>query len=140
VASANLELVRSIAAAWERGDFGSVEWADPEIEFVLADGADPGTWRGVAGMGEGWRRRLSAFDDFRGTADEYRELDDERILVFHHLSGRGKTSGIDIARWQGEGATLFHVRDGRVIRIVSYVSRNRALADLGLALDRADRA
>jgi len=46
MASANVELVRSIFAAWERADFTSVEWADPAIEFVMADGPEPGNWLG----------------------------------------------------------------------------------------------
>jgi hypothetical protein len=50
MASANLDLVRSILAAHERGDYGSVEWAHPEIEWVLADGLTPGCWTGLAGM------------------------------------------------------------------------------------------
>lgn len=43
MASANVELVRSIYAAWEHGDFSSTEWACPEIEFVVADGLHPGS-------------------------------------------------------------------------------------------------
>jgi ketosteroid isomerase-like protein len=133
VDSANVELVRSIFAAWERGDFGSVAWADPAIEFVLADGPDPVTETGVAEMAEAWRGRLSAFDDYRGIADEYRELDLERVLVFHQRSGRAKTSGVEVGQWQAGGATVFHIRDGRVTRLVAYLDRDRALADLGFA-------
>ena len=132
--SANLDLVRSIFADWERGDFfSSASWAHPEIELVLADGPEPGSWTGLAGMTEGARSRLSPWEYYRFVVDEYRELDDERVLAIFHRSGRGKTSGLDIGQMQAQGAHLFHVRDGKVTRWVAYFDRDRALADLGLA-------
>lgn len=130
--SANLDLVRSIYAAWERGDFSSVEWAHPEIEFVVADGPSPGSWKGLAGMAEATRDRFSAWEDMRNEADEYRELDGERVLVLSHFSGRGKTSGLELGQMRPKGAELFHVRRGKVTRLVIYWDRERAFADVGL--------
>jgi ketosteroid isomerase-like protein len=100
--SANLDLVRSLYAAWERGDRSSIEWAHPEIEFVIADGPAPGRWIGVAGMAEGFRDLLSGWEEWRPQADEYRELDAERILVLDHFSGRGKTSGLEVRQMRTE--------------------------------------
>jgi ketosteroid isomerase-like protein len=127
--SENLDLVRSIYADWERGDFNSAEWADPEIEFVYVGGPSPGTFRGLAGMTEGHGGWLNAWDDFRVVADEYRELDEERVLVLDQPCGRGKSSGLDIGQ---KGATLFHIRDGRVMKLVITWDHAPALADLGL--------
>lgn len=80
--SANVELVRSLYAAWKHGDFSSTEWADPEIEYVIADGPSAGAWRGVAGMTEGFTGFLATLEDFSIDADEYRELDNERVLCW----------------------------------------------------------
>ncbi len=66
-------------------------------------------------------------------AEEYRELDGERILVLHRLTGRGKTSGLEVGQLREEGTYLFHIRGGAVARLVAYMDRDRALADLGLA-------
>ena len=65
--SANLDLVRSIHAAWERGDFSSAEWAHLDIEYANVGGPSPGSWTGRAGMADGMRDFLSAWKDFLST-------------------------------------------------------------------------
>jgi ketosteroid isomerase-like protein len=131
--SANLDLVRSIYADWECGDFSRSEWAHPELEFVIADGPSPGSWTGVAGMAKGFRDFISAWQQYRVEADEYCELDGERVVTFLHLAGRGKVSGLDLAQLPRRSANLFHLRAGKVVRFVMYLDSDRALADLGLA-------
>jgi ketosteroid isomerase-like protein len=133
MASANLDLARSIYAAWERGDWSSSEWAHPDIETVMADGPAPGRSTRVAGAAELWRNFLNAWEGYRSEAEEYRELDDERVLVLIRRSGRGKRSGIELGEIQARGASVFHIRDGKVTRQVVYFERKRAFADLGLA-------
>ena len=131
--STNVELVRSIFSAWERGDYSHPEeWAHPQIEFVFADGPSPGRWVGLDGLADAWRGFLSAWEEWRSEADEYRELDDERVLALAHYAGRGKASRFDVTQIGTESAGLFHIRDGRVIKLVFYFDRERALADLGL--------
>ena len=132
--SANLDLVRSIFAAWARGDFfSSSEWAAPEIEWVIADGPDPGTWKGLTATEVELRNQLDAWDVYRVEAEEFREIDDERVLVLTRNSGRARTSRVEIE--QTKRAWLLHIRGGKVMRLVYYHDRERAFADLDLASD-----
>ena len=87
-------------------------------------------------MAEAMRSLLGAWEDFRVVADEYRELDSERVLVLVHGVWRGKTSGVEFGvDAPRRGADLFHVRDGKVTKLIVYRDRERALAELGLASD-----
>ena len=98
----------------------------------MPTGPAQGGWTGLAGMAAGWRSWLSAWDDLRQEVEEYRELDDERILVLSHGFARGKTSGLETGQIRTDAATVFHVREGKVARLVIYFDRDRALSDLGL--------
>jgi ketosteroid isomerase-like protein len=132
MASANLDLVRMLYATWERGDFSSNEWADSEIEFVIADGPEPGRWTGLTGLRDGYRTIVNAWDGFHPDVSEFRQLDEERILVTIRFSARGKASGLEIGQMHAHGASLLHVRGGKITKLVLYFDRERALADLGL--------
>jgi ketosteroid isomerase-like protein len=65
--------------------------------------------------------------------DEYRELDDERVLVLQPFSGRGRASELELGEMRTKAATVYHVREGKVTRIVVYLDCEHALADLGLS-------
>jgi ketosteroid isomerase-like protein len=134
--SGNLDLVRSIYAAWERGDFSSAEWADPQIEFGYADGPEPGTWTGVDEMSARYGDWLRGFKNFRAEPEEYLIADDQRILVFVRNTGRGRTSGLEFE--QRSVANFFEIRGGKVARLILYWDRGRALADVGLAPQAED--
>ena len=76
------------------------------------------------------RNLFGAFEDVRAEAEDYRELDAERVLVLTTASARGKTSGLPVGQ---KGAEVLEIHNRKVTRIVVYFDRDRALADLGLA-------
>jgi hypothetical protein len=89
--SANLALVRSIYAAWVRGDFSRAGSADPRIEFAVVDGPEPSNSTGRAAMASAYEAFLGLREpDYHVRADGYCELDDKRVLVLVHNIGRGR--------------------------------------------------
>jgi hypothetical protein len=84
-------------------------------------------------MAAAWREWLSAWQDFHVEADEYRELDEERVLVLLRFAGKGKTSGLEIGQVWTKGASVFQIREDVVTRLFLYTDHQRALADLGLS-------
>ncbi len=76
---------------------------------------------------------MRGWKDYRVETDEYRELDDERVLVLTRSTALGKAGRLVVGQLRAKGAVLYHVSDGKVTRLVYYWDRGRALADLGLA-------
>ena len=126
----NVEFLRGVYAHWERGEFGSVDWADPDIEFAIADGPSPVRVTGIPAMARAWGETISSYEGLTVAAEEYREVDSERVLVLTRNQGRARGSGFDIGRILTPGANLFHIRDGRIVKMVLYFNRENVPADL----------
>jgi len=129
--SENLDLVRSIYADWECGDFSRTAGLHPEIAWAYVGGPEPGSGTWMAGMAAPMRDWLHAWNEWHVEATEYRELDAERVLVLCRGVGRGKTSGLEVGQLSTEGANLFEVHDGEVTRLIIYWHQDLAFADLG---------
>src|SRR3954447_1830271 len=110
MAQEKLDLVRSILADWQLGDFSRAEWAHPEIEYTMIGTIEDGTWRGPAEMARVWGGWLKAWDDVHVALDALRDVDAERALVLLTTIGRGKTSRMELAQTR-QGAVVFHVRE-----------------------------
>jgi hypothetical protein len=148
----NLDLVRSMYEDWELGDVRSIEWAHPGYVTAqdyreLDDQRVPVLFL-IGGVGKTSRVDLAEMPtevahvfDIRDGRIAKLDLDSERVLVLEDRSARAKKSGLRIGEMSGEarskGATLFHLRDGKVTRFVTYFDRDRSFADLGLEGGRA---
>jgi ketosteroid isomerase-like protein len=128
VSEQNVELVRSIYTAWEQGDFTSVEWADPEIEFTIP-GPDSEVHRGLEATGRAWGEWLRGFDEFQVVGREFYDAGD-KVVVDQLFRGKGKSSGIPIDAIPG--AAVLTVRNGKVTRFEGTTTLEEALASAGL--------
>jgi len=129
VSQENVEIVREIHRAWERGDFSSTDWADPAIEFHIRSGPDDAIHHGIEAMGRAWREWLGAWEDFQMETPELIDLGDD-VLVLDKFGGRGKKSGVSIEGLPA--AALFSLRAGRVVRLGTFTDQAEALKAVGL--------
>jgi ketosteroid isomerase-like protein len=75
---------------------------------------------------------VSAWQWLRTEAEEFRELDDEHVLVLVRYAGRGKASGVRLREIEARSASVYRVRKGKVVRLVLYWDRDAALEAVGL--------
>jgi ketosteroid isomerase-like protein len=124
----NVEIVRSILANWAKGDYSSVDWADPHIEFIAP--LENIETRGLDALGRRWREFLSAWEHFATEPERFIEVGDDRVLVLVRFQARGRASGAPTTGFSG--GQLFTLREGKVVRLVLYSTPAEALEAAGL--------
>jgi ketosteroid isomerase-like protein len=127
----NVEIVRSVYAALNRGDRErAIELAHPEVVLDATRNVfNPKTYIGKDGL----RQWLTDMDDvWEGIHSEQNEFIDagDRVVVIYRLVGKGKGSGVEVVG--APNAAVLTVRDGLVIRSeIGYTSRREALEAAG---------
>ena len=133
MAEENVEILRRLYASWERGDMRTPDVWDVNVEVSWIGTETPGIageYRGVDELSAAMSRYLDALADLRIKAERIVDLDEDRVLVLALHTARGKTSGLG---YELEIGDLFTLRDGKIVRYVSYWDRAEALGAAGLA-------
>ena len=127
----NVELVHSGLGAVNRGGVEAIlQMCDPEIEWIAIPGflPDAEDYHGRAGVRAGFEKVGETFGKVEWEAEEVVESG-EQLLVGLKLQATGRSSKIE-----GEFRIfqVWTIRDGKLVRLESYLSREEALEAAGL--------
>jgi ketosteroid isomerase-like protein len=128
----NLEVLRDHYAAVNERDFKrALAHYDVDVELVVPPGdLRAGEFKGRDAVGAWFGEWLSAFDrEARFDITELTELDGGAVLLVADHRARGRISGAPI---QGTVVWLYRFRQGKIVRVEGYASRDEALAAVAL--------
>ncbi len=131
MSQANVEIVRRLWQAWERGDLNGMLDTLSEHVVTRAHNAMEGTteYQGKEGYLELVTRFTSSFDDYSATAEEFIETGDH-VVVRNRQTGRGETSG---ASTEAVYWFVYQVAEGKIVRQDYYPTEHEALEAAGLS-------
>jgi len=133
----NVEIVRRVYEAAARRDASAVlALYDPEIELDASRLGVPGLAADADGISRGYEGLKHFFREWHqawGSIEyDFEELIDagEQVISVVNRRGRGRASGVDV---ELHVALVWTLRDDRVVRVVWFPSRERALEAAGLS-------
>jgi uncharacterized protein len=132
MAPGNADLIRPIYEEWGRGNWRPrFDVYHPRMEWGWSD-----EFLELAGVYEDDRHPnprllawLSEWEHWRAVANEFIEIGDYVVVLACYI-GRGKGSGVEIRQ---EGAHVFKLRDGKVVRLEIFADRGKALESVRAA-------
>ena len=126
----NVELVGLAHERLNEGDIdGVIALCDGDFELDMsARILNPETYRGHEGIRRFYREVNEVWEEFRWEPQRFLAAAD-RVVVLLHSHGRGKGSGLEMAR---DVAMVWTVREGRAMSVRFYTDRDEALEATGL--------
>lgn len=122
----NVETVRKFFAAVESNELAeALRLFDPDIEWRPTEGS----YRGIDGVAQHWGEWMEPWDEHEMEVEELIGAGRDQVLVAIRVSARGEQSGMRIDQ---RFFHLYTVNEGKIIRMVEYVDRARAMQAAGL--------
>ena len=124
----NVEVMRRVLAEWNRGERDFSWSCHPDVVFLPIRAATEGAYTGIEGMERFAADTEETFDKF----ELHCELLDvgEQVIVWGKVHVRARQSGIETDIPMGG---IIEFRTGKIVRWEDVGSKEKALADLGLA-------
>lgn len=129
----NVEIVRLAYAAFSERDLDALaELTDPDwvFDFSRSIGPDKGVYRGHEQVFRFAATNADAFERFQLSPTEYTVGSGGKIAVRHHVSARGRGSGVEWERIP-DASLVWELRDAKVITTTLYQSHTEAVEAAG---------
>jgi ketosteroid isomerase-like protein len=129
----NVETMRRAAEAMISGDAATaLDSLDPEIEWhATVGGIDEGRiYRGPEEVAKAFADYFETWERIELRADEFLDAGDDEVVVLWHEVAKGRESGAVV---ETDTGTVNTIRDGKIVRVRSYMERAEALRVAGLS-------
>jgi ketosteroid isomerase-like protein len=126
-------LLQRFAQSWADRDLeAAMDCVDEEIEVDWSDSIGPvaGTYKGRGEVGRFWNQILEAWEEFRPEIREVVESGPDRLITLDTVHARGMQSGIAV---ESHSAMVWTFRDGRILRMQMFQTKDEALEAVGIA-------
>jgi ketosteroid isomerase-like protein len=123
----NVEIARRGFTALARGGVdAAAEFWHPEINWRAMEGApdDVGEMRGIDAARRYVEDWFDTFEPFESVPEELLDVGDDQVVAVIRISGRARSSGVPTEQ---RYASLATIRDGKVVRVREYATRDEAL-------------
>ena len=123
----NVEIVRQGFEAYTQGDLSAaVANHDPDVVYNPAEEPPVAGRDAVRAYIERWEE---PWDDYVAQAEEFFDAGDHVVVTFH-VRARGRASGAEV---DARSYQVYSLREGQLVRMDEYMTRDEALEAAGLS-------